>query len=212
VPDEPHALALLAAFDGALAAPSANRFGKVSPTTAADVHVDLGDDVDLILDGGPCRVGVESTIVDCTVAAPAILRLGALAQGAIEKVLGAPVQLRTTGETVAPGTLRGHYAPAARVVLVESRAVAARAAALLASGERVAVLMLAPAVADLPAGLTVLDLPVDVDDFARVLYTRLRDADRARVDVVLVVPPPPAGVGGAVVDRLTRAAAATVRQ
>jgi L-threonylcarbamoyladenylate synthase len=211
VPDEPCALALLAAFGGAVAAPSANRFGKVSPTTAADVRADLGDDVDLVLDGGPCRVGIESTIVDCTDAAPTILRLGGLERTVIEDVVGAPVELRIAGDTAAPGTLPVHYAPAARVALVELRAVSARASGLLASGERVALLMLAPVLADLPGGLVVLDPPVDVDDFARLLYSRLRDADRAGVDVVLVVPPQPDGVGAAVVDRLTRAAAGTDR-
>jgi L-threonylcarbamoyladenylate synthase len=205
VPDQPVARALLGAFGGAIAAPSANRFGRVSPTTAADVRADLGDDVDLILDGGPCRVGVESTIVDCTGAAPAILRLGGVAQEAIEDAVGASVELRTAGATAAPGTLPGHYAPTARVVLVESPAVGARAAGLLAAGERVGLLMLAPAPTDLPGGLTVLGSPADVDDFARLLYARLRDADRAALDVLLVVAPPPDGLGAAVVDRLVRA-------
>ena len=206
VPDEPCALALLVAFGGAVAAPSANRFGKVSPTSAADVRIDLGNDVDLILDGGPCRVGVESTIVDCTGSSPTILRLGGVAQAAIEAVVGASVELCTAGTTAAPGTLPGHYAPRARVVLVERRDVGARAAGLLAGGRRVGLLMSTPAPADLPGGLTVLEPPVDIDDFARGLYARLRDADRAGLEVLLVVAPPPDGVGAAVVDRLVRAA------
>jgi L-threonylcarbamoyladenylate synthase len=209
VPDEPCALALLVSFGGAVAAPSANRFGKVSPTTAVDVRADLGDEVDLILDGGPCRVGVESTIVDCTGPVPVILRLGGVAQAAIEAVVGAAVDLRTAGTTAAPGTLPGHYAPMARVVLVERRAVGARAAGLLATGRRVGLLASSPAPADLPVGLTVLDPPADVDDFARVLYTRLRDADRAGLEVLLVVAPPTDGIGAAVVDRLVRAAVGT---
>ena len=209
MPGEPCALALLASFGGAVAAPSANRFGKVSPTTAVDVRADLGDDVDLILDGGPCRVGVESTIVDCTGPVPVILRLGGVAQAAIEAVVGAAVDLRTAGTTAAPGTLPGHYAPMARVVLVGRRDVGARAAGLLATGRRVGLLASAPAPADLPVGLTVLDSPADVDDFARVLYTRLRDADRAGLEVLLVVAPPTDGIGAAVVDRLVRAAVGT---
>jgi L-threonylcarbamoyladenylate synthase len=207
MPDEPTALALLRGFGGAIAAPSANRFGRVSPTTAADVRADLGDDVDVVLDGGPCRVGVESTIVDCTGADPTILRVGAIPQAVIERVLGVPVPLRTTGEIAAPGALPGHYAPRARVVLVDARAVGARAAGLLGAGERVGLLMLAPVPTGLPGGLVVLDPPGDVDEYARSLYTRLRDADRASLDVVLAVAPPPDGVGAAVVDRLTRAAA-----
>ncbi len=166
VPDEPTALALLRAFDGAVAAPSANRFGRVSPTTAADVRSDLVDEVDLVLDGGPCRIGVESTIVDCSGDVPAILRVGGVPQAVVERVLGAPVELRTAGEVAAPGTLTGHYAPRARVVLVDERAAGARAAGLLAAGERVGLLMLAPVPSGLPGGLVVLDPPADVDDFA----------------------------------------------
>ena len=209
VPETPIARELLRAFGGAVAAPSANRFGKVSPTTAADVRADLGADVDLVLDGGPCRVGVESTIVDCTGTAPAILRLGGVPRAVIEGVLGAPVELRTAGETAAPGTLPGHYAPSARVMLVDRRAAAARAAGLLASGARVGLLTLAPAPPDLPGGLHLLDQPSDVDEFARVLYTRLRDADRAHLDVLLVIPPSSDGIGATILDRLTRAAAGT---
>ncbi len=207
VPDEPTALALLGAFGGAVAAPSANRFGRVSPTTAAHVHADLGDDVDLVLDGGPSRVGVESTIVDCSSDEPAILRVGGVPQAVIEEVLGASVALRTAGEVAAPGTLPGHYAPRARVVLVDERAAGARAAGLLAAGERVGLLMLAPVPSGLPGGLVVLDPPADVDEFARSLYARLREADRAALDVVLAVAPPADGMGAAVADRLLRAAA-----
>jgi L-threonylcarbamoyladenylate synthase len=105
VPDQPLALALLHEFGGGIAAPSANRFGRVSPTTAADVFTDLGDDVDMILDGGPSRVGVESTIVDCSRAEPAILRLGGLPRERVEEVLGRAVPLLDTGEVRAPGTL-----------------------------------------------------------------------------------------------------------
>ena len=116
VPDQPLALELLRAFGGGVAAPSANRFGRVSPTTAADVRADLGDDVDLVLDGGPCRVGVESTIVDCTrrrAGDPA--RSGACPASAIEELLGVTVPLldRRRGRA-RPGTLASHYAPDAR--------------------------------------------------------------------------------------------------
>ncbi len=112
VPDQPVALALLRAFGGGVAAPSANRFGRVSPTTALDVRADLGVDVDLVLDGGPCRVGVESTIVDCTTSEPAILRLGGIAREHIEDLLGRDVPVRSDGAVRAPGTLASHYAPA----------------------------------------------------------------------------------------------------
>ena len=106
VPDHPVALELLEAFGGGVAAPSANRFGRVSPTTAAHVRADLGDDVRQILDGGPSRVGVESTIVDVTGSEPAILRVGGLSRADVARVIGGEVALRTSGEAPAPGTLR----------------------------------------------------------------------------------------------------------
>jgi L-threonylcarbamoyladenylate synthase len=92
VPDQPLALELLRAFGGGVAAPSANRFGRVSPTTAAAVRADLGDDVDLVLDGGECRVGVESTIVDCSSDKPAIARLGGVSRERVEELLGVTVR------------------------------------------------------------------------------------------------------------------------
>ncbi len=209
VPAQPLALELLECFGGGIAAPSANRFGRVSPTTAADVRADLGDAVDLVLDGGRCEVGLESTIVDCTVDPPQVLRLGGIPVERIESILGARVDLRTDGEVAAPGTLPAHYAPDARVVVVDDAgAVGARAASLLAEGRRVGVLTLEPSPPALPAGVVVLDPPEDVTQYARVLYARLREADRRRLDVVLAVAPPPAGIGAAIADRLARAARA----
>ena len=203
VPDQPLALAMLRAFDGGVAAPSANRFGRVSPTTAADVTADLGDDVDLVLDGGPCTVGVESTIVDWSGPHPAILRLGGVARDRIEAIVG-PVDLRIDGEVAAPGTMPSHYAPSARVVVVAAADVGAEANRSLAAGERVGLLALA-GVAEGPSEVVVLDAPTDVDDYARTLYARLRDADRLGLDVLLAVPPPADGLGAAVADRLARA-------
>ena len=208
VPDQPVAAALLRAFGGGIAAPSANRFGRVSPTTAADVAADLGDDVDLVLDGGPCRVGVESTIVDCTGVAPVIARLGGVPREAVERVLGGAVAVSDRGVLAAPGTLAAHYAPQARVHLVEAPGtVAALAAAQRAAGRRVGLLA-----ADVPAGMPrdveILDSPRDVDEYARVLYARLREADVLALDDLIVVPPPDAGLGAAVRDRIRRAAAA----
>ncbi len=207
VPDHPLALELLAAFGGAIAAPSANRFGCVSPTTARDVRADLGADVDVVLDGGPCTVGVESTIVDCTGAVPAILRLGGVPAERVEQIVGRAVELRNTGEVAAPGTLASHYAPRARVELVAREQVLARANEVAATGQRAAVLAMAPPVRLGGDVALVLAVPSDVDEFARVLYRCLRDADTFHVDVVLVVPPPETGVGAAVLDRLNRASA-----
>ncbi len=204
VPDQPVAQALLAAFGGGIAAPSANRFGRVSPTTAAHVLADLDGDVDVVLDGGPCRVGVESTIVDCT-GEPTILRLGGVTRERVEAVVGVPVPVRTDGTRAAPGTRASHYSPAATVVVVTADEVTTRAAALLARGMRVGLLATAPP-SDLPAAVQRLDTPGDVDDLARDLYRLLRDADALQLDVLLAVAPPAAGLGAAVADRLARAA------
>jgi L-threonylcarbamoyladenylate synthase len=205
VPDQPVALALLREFGGGIAAPSANRFGRVSPTTAEDVRSDLGDDVDVVLDDGPCAVGVESTIVDCTGSEPVILRPGGVSRERIAELVGSAVTIRRDGLVRAPGTLKSHYAPEATVLLVERTEVGDRAASMVAAGQRVAVLA-AGALPPVPEGVTVLGAPRDVDEYARVLYARLREADRLGVDVVLAVPPPDAGVGAAVRDRLRRAA------
>ncbi|MGH9013118.1 MAG: L-threonylcarbamoyladenylate synthase, partial [Acidimicrobiia bacterium] len=207
VPDQPLALRLLRAFGRGVAAPSANRFGNVSPTTAADVRADLGADVDVILDGGRCAVGVESTIVDCSGDGLAILRLGGLPREQVEEIAGSPVPVRDDGTARAPGTLRSHYAPNAKVALVAAPEVAALATELLCEGKRVGVL--APSDIDaLPAALVVLEPPGDVAEYARVLYSRLREADRQGLDVLLVVAPPEKGIGAAVTDRLRRAAGA----
>lgn len=205
VPAQPVALAMLRTFGGGIAAPSANRFGRVSPTTAEDVRADLGDDVDVVLDDGPCSVGVESTIVDCSGTEPVILRPGGVPRERIEAIVGKPVQLRRGGPVSAPGSFKSHYAPEATVLLVEFGELGDRAASLVAAGKRVAVL--APgSQPGLPEGTVVLDAPQDLEEYARVLYARLRDADRLAVDVLLVVPPPDAGVDTAVLDRLRRAA------
>jgi L-threonylcarbamoyladenylate synthase len=207
VPDHPLALALLDAFGGGVAAPSANRFGKVSPTTAGHVRDDLGGDVAVVLDGGPSRVGIESTIVDVTGAEPAILRAGGISRARVEATIGRRCVLRTTGEVAAPGTLASHYAPSATVEIVEAVAVADRAREHTAANRRVGVLAPAGAFGELPDGLVVLDPPRDTADYARVLYARLRVADQMDLDVLLVVLPPETdGLGAAVTDRVQRAA------
>ena len=207
VPDHPLALALLEAFGGGVAAPSANRFGKVSPTTAAHVRADLGDDVAVVLDGGPCRVGIESTIVDVTGAEPTILRIGGVSRAQIDEAIGRPCAVRIAGEIAAPGTLASHYAPSAAVEVIDEAAVPGRARVLVAGGDRVGVLALRHVWPDLPEQLVVLDPPRDVEDYARVLYSRLRAADELGLAVLLVVAPPDAdGLGAAVSDRVQRAA------
>ena len=187
VPSHPAALALLKAFGGAVAAPSANRFGKVSPTTAAHVRQDLGADVDFVLDGGACEVGVESTIVDVSGAEPAILRHGGVTREQVEKALGRPVSCPETGGPRASGRLKSHYAPKARVVVAPAGELKTRAAAHRAAGLKVELIRMPR---------------------AKDLYARLRRADARGVDVVLVAAPPEKGLGAAVADRLRKAAAA----
>jgi L-threonylcarbamoyladenylate synthase len=192
VPAHPLTNELLIRFGGGLAAPSANRFGRVSPTTAAHVVADLGHDVDLILDGGPCPVGVESTIVDCTVRPPQVLRPGGIPSEQIalllDQALAAP-----SGTSRAPGMLESHYAPRCRVVLAETAADAGTIAADLDAAEA--------------NGATVIGDGVELVDYARNLYRWLREADEAGHKTVVAVVPPASGLGHAIRDRLLKASA-----
>ncbi|HEY0393191.1 MAG TPA: L-threonylcarbamoyladenylate synthase [Candidatus Elarobacter sp.] len=194
VPEHPVARAILAAFGGALAAPSANRFGRVSPTTAEHVRADLGDEVDLIVDGGPSRVGLESTIADLTGAVPAVLRAGAISASQLGEALGTPVVTRAGGGVRAPGMLPSHYAPRARVVLVETDPEAA-ARSRAGAGERVGLLT----------------LPADAQAAGRTLYAALRALDAEGYDAIVVRLPADTEANAAVRDRLIRAAAPRAR-
>ena len=206
VPSHPTASALLRAFGGGVAAPSANRFGRVSPTTAEDVSEELGATVQYILTGGQCDVGLESTIVDLSSATPAILRPGGITQEALQEVLEQPIPVRTGGSVRSPGQLASHYAPRARVVLTSAHTLAAQATALQAEGLRVAVLI-HPEQLAVPADVTTFALSDTPEEVARVLYTTLREIDRQGFDAILVCPPPETGLGLAIADRLRRAAA-----
>lgn len=188
VPAHPLTTELLTRFRGGLAAPSANLFGRVSPTTADHVRADLGDQVDYVLDGGTCPVGVESTIVDCTVDPPQILRPGGITADEISALLGAPVA-PAAGVSRAPGMLDAHYSPRARVLLAESRSEAESVAAAYSDS-------------------WVLDHGDDLVAYARSLYADLRAADDRGVHLVIAVLPPAIGLGHAIRDRLLKAARA----
>jgi L-threonylcarbamoyladenylate synthase len=185
VPAHPLALAMLGEFGGGVAAPSANRFGRVSPTTALHVRNDLGSDVDFVLDGGPCTVGVESTILDLSGNAPEILRPGGVTPEEIEAVIGRPVGRRGASAVRAPGQFESHYAPRARVIVVEPDDLAAQASEWRSKGAQV----------------FVVERPE-----AQSLYAQLREADAAGAEVILVVAPSETGLGLAVADRLRKAA------
>lgn len=206
VPDHPVALALLADFGGGVTAPSANRFGSVSPTTADHVRAGLGAGVDLVLDGGPCAVGVESTIVDGTDRSLSILRPGGVPREELEAVLGCRLAVQTTSHIRVPGQHPSHYAPRARVVLVEPDRVVAEAQAAYGRGHRVGVLL--PAVAGtVPATAhAVVPIPGSLDDYARGLYSFLREFDQRGCDLIIASLPAQEGLGLAIANRLRRAA------
>jgi len=206
VPAHPLAQALLRAFGGGVAAPSANRFGAVSPTTADHVVADLRGDVDYVLDGGPCEVGVESTIVDLSRGRPVLLRPGGLPREAIEAIAG-PLAVADAHAPAAPGTLESHYAPRAQVIAVDLDEVLEAVAAVAGRSGAVAVLAPAAAFARWPQlRARAYPLPDDVAGMARELYAALRELDGSGVDVVIAALPPAAGLGEAVGDRLRRAA------
>lgn len=191
VPAHPIARELIRLAGTPLAAPSANLFGAVSPTTAQHVVDDLGDrldaNLDVILDGGPCPVGVESTIVDCTTNPVQLLRAGAVTAAQIADLLGTPAA-RASGPSRASGMLASHYAPACEVRLVDSP----DDAMALAAGT---------------PGSRTLDFTNDLGRYARDLYSELRQADVDGVRTLIAVLPPADGIGHAIRDRLTKAAA-----
>ncbi|MFF4189332.1 L-threonylcarbamoyladenylate synthase [Streptomyces sp. NPDC001691] len=206
VPAHPLALALLKAFGGGITAPSANRFGQVSPTTADHVREELGDRVDFLLDGGPCEVGVESTIVDATGQVPVILRPGGVTREDLEAVLGCPLAVPTSSRVRVPGQHPSHYAPQARVVLVEPEHVIAEAERAQEEGRRVGVL-LPPALADTQVKAhAVVTLPDSLDAYARGLYGFLRSLDHQECDLIVASLPTQEGLGLAITNRLRRAA------
>ncbi|GHG99127.1 threonylcarbamoyl-AMP synthase [Streptomyces rubradiris] len=206
VPDHPVALALLAAFGGGVTAPSANRFGSVSPTTAHHVRAELGDAIDFVLDGGACEVGVESTIVDATGEIPSILRPGGVTREELEAVLGHPVAVPTTSHVRVPGQHPSHYAPRARVVLVEPEKVVAEAEQAQELGHQVGVL-LPPSLAGTSVKTHVVEtVPDSMAAYARGLYGLLRDLDQRGCDLIVASLPAEEGLGLAIANRLRRAA------
>ncbi|MBN9060821.1 MAG: threonylcarbamoyl-AMP synthase [Rhizobiales bacterium 65-9] len=198
VPHHPAAEALLRTVARPVVAPSANRSGHVSPTTADHVLADLDGRIDAVLDGGSTRVGVESTIVACLDGAPRLLRAGGVPREALEAALGRP--LAEAGEAViAPGMLASHYAPAARLRL-DADAIEPGEAALLLGAH-------APAGLDRARVAINLSPRGDLGEAAARLFAALRDLDAAGVDTVAVAPIPRHGLGEAIRDRLLRAAA-----
>ena len=200
VPDHGVALALLEAFENiggkGIAAPSANRFGHVSPTTAQAVVDELGEflnPADQIIDGGSCAVGVESTIIDCTGDAPRILRPGAITEAMIEVLTGLRVSNPPDSAAIrVSGSLENHYAPAAKVLLCETPT----------PGQG----FIAHINMETPAGVIRLASPQSDEEFAQILYSALRQADAQGLAEVVVMQPIGIGIAVAIRDRLARAA------
>ena len=195
VPAHPIALSLLQEFKEGIAAPSANRFGSVSPTTAEAVEEELKDYLnpqDLILDGGQCLVGVESTIIDCTKQAPFILRPGAITGAMIEESAGLIALTNNDGSIRVSGSLDSHYSPKAKVVLD----------AIAEPGDG----LIAPDQIPTPDGVIRLASPRTVEGYARDLYAALRLADTKNLEVVVVLQPGGDGLAEAIRDRSARSA------
>jgi hypothetical protein len=179
-------------FGGGIAAPSANRFTKVSPTTAQHVADDLKDTVDIILDGGACEVGIESTIIDLSSKNISILRPGAVTAEDLKKVLGFDVPLTTKSEIKVPGQHEVHYSPQAKIILAQESEIAELTKKLQKENLK--------------------NIKVwksdqnNLNEMAKELYQQFRNADETKLDALIVIPPPHSGIGIAINDRLKRAA------
>lgn len=210
IPDHPVALSLLRAATIPIAAPSANLFGRISPTTAAHVVEQLGDQVDLILDGGPCRVGVESTVVQVTEAGAVLLRPGGTPLEAIEDVIGPvtrtpPSAASASTGLLAPGTLPQHYAPRTPLVLLETGQ--SPGTAVDGTAQRVGLLSFREPVDR--TGFTVIEVlsaTGDLREGAANFFAALRRLDAAGLDRIVAEAYPEEGLGRALNDRLRRAA------
>lgn len=226
VPDHPVALQLLRAFGGGIAAPSANRFGRLSPTRAAHVQADLGEDVDMIIDGGDCPVGVESTIVAFRNGKPMILRPGMITVEQIAKALesqsesssqvqharqesiDATQKTKAPSEVIrAPGTLASHYAPRTPLRLVSAQQLQVLAQSETTNLKSLGILawQFKPQ-ANTLTGVQWVNLDTDPAVYARQLYASLRELDQLQLDEIWVEQVPEEGAWAAVADRLRRAA------
>jgi L-threonylcarbamoyladenylate synthase len=199
IPDQTLALALLTEFEkqggAGVAAPSANRFGKVSPTTAAAVEAELGaflDSKDLILDGGACEVGVESTIIDCTTQSPIILRPGAITHSMIKDATGIEPDTTNKVDTKASGLLESHYSPSAKVILDQT--------------PRAGDGFIALSNIKTPQGVIRLAEPKNNIEYAKVLYQALRSADEQQIKTVHAHLPTGDDIAQAIIDRLNKSA------
>lgn len=208
VPGHQVALELLRRFGGGVAAPSANRFGRISPTTARHVLEELGDRLELILDGGSCPIGLESTIVSLAGPHPLLLRPGAISVEDIEAVLGGRKVSRPSrfDSHRAPGMHPSHYAPRKPFRVIERSLIHQSVCRLRDSGRKVVVITFQSLVDDLPENVAFQVMPDNPADYGREMYAVMRALDSGDFDIIIAVAPPDAIPWQAVGDRLSRAA------
>ncbi|HMP78609.1 MAG TPA: L-threonylcarbamoyladenylate synthase [Pirellulaceae bacterium] len=205
IPSHPIALALLEQFGSAIAAPSANRFTHVSPTTAQHVMDDLGDDVDLILDSGPTPVGIESTIVDFSQDPPVLLRPGAYTLEELSQIAEVAITRSNIAGTMSPGRHAVHYAPNTAVIACRADRLLQCLADHSELPQRILVLAWQQQ-PDLPGNVTWWQWPDSLEQTGRILYSRLREIDEQGFDLAILELPSEMGIGAALADRLRRAA------
>jgi len=203
IPNNPVALALLKSFGGGIAAPSANRFKHISPTSAHHVLEELGSAVDLILDGGSCTVGVESTIIDLSGSQPRLLRPGHISISDLESVLKEKVCLDNKSEIRSPGMMEVHYAPTTQTLLCSKNQLPALLKELSEKGKTVGILSYQYHPTN--KNITVIKMPELQTQYAQFLYASLREMDQLNLGVIIVEQPPQNEAWRAVNDRLSKA-------
>lgn len=204
IPSNPVALQLLDAFGSGIAAPSANRFGCISPTQASHVAEELGDKVDCILDGGPCTVGLESTIIDLSDDHHAILRPGRITRSQLKAVLQTEIHLSPQTKIRAPGMLAAHYSPHTMSLLCNAETLMTMIDDFCAKGKKIGILVFSPILSITPC-IEMIRLPFQSDEYEVALYSSLRELDKLQLDAILIEQPPDDESWAAVNDRLGKA-------
>lgn len=204
IPDHPLTLELLKKFGGGIAAPSANRYGRISPTSAEDVYEELGNQVDIVLDGGRCIVGIESTIIDCTTNKPVILRPGKITAQQISFLFKKEIPFSTSSSVQHPGNKLSHYAPDSEIRLVRREDIVNSIERARYEGKVVGLIATSfPHI--LPKDLIQIPIANGKEGMAHDLYHALRESDHLGVEVLVIVMPDEDGIGHALQDRLIRA-------
>lgn len=210
VPAHPLALELLNTFGGGVAAPSANRFGRISPTRAEHVLEEFGEKLDMVLDGGKCQVGLESTILDLSTEHPVLLRPGSITRTQLAEVLDEPPKFMVVGKTDirVPGLLPSHYAPRTPLELVKTVQLRQRLRELNELNLRTGLIVLSRVSADVSNHVLneTIEMPSNANSYARNLYASMRFLDRGGFDRILVEAPPESNIWSAIHNRLHRAA------